>query len=250
MKTIVVTNQKGGVGKSAISVHLAWYLAEQGHRVLLVDTDGQANSTETMLHGSEQVLDAFDLFGTEQLPEVRGEPGQVKLAAGALKLNDLERGDPSIVVRALDYHLNAMGDAFDYCVVDTPPALGLRMAAALYAATFVLSPIELETYSLSGLSDLLRSIQGMKQNNQRPLRFLGMLPNRFTPQSVAQRQALEGLLQNFGDIIIRARIGNRTAIAEALRAGVPVWAIKKQSARDAAAEMREAFEQIVERMGK
>lgn len=247
MKTIVVWNNKGGVGKTAVSVHLAQYLEEQGKRVLVIDLDGGQGNTSSTLEAFDCGITASQLFDGS-VPKVTQVQG-ITLIVGDKKIQDLEQGSKHKVLPALSKVLPIIGKEFDYCVIDTPPGGGLRVTAALLAAQFVLSPIELDNYSIDGITSVLQTIFGIKQQFNPELVFLGMLPNRLNAHSVAQKAALDELLTKYAQFMVPAKIGNRSSIPEALRAGVPVWRLKKSSAKDAGLEMLEAFRIISERIG-
>lgn len=247
MKTIVVWNNKGGVGKTAIAIHLAQYLEEQGKRVLVIDLDGGQGNTSSTLKAFDCGVQASQLFD-EVVPEIIQEQG-ITLIAGDKKIQDLEQASKQQVLPALRKALPIIGKEFDYCVIDTPPGGGLRVSAALLAAQFVLSPIELDNYSIDGITGVLQTIFGIKKQFNPDLAFLGMLPNRFNAHSIAQKAALEELLTKYAQFMVPAKIGNRSSIPEALRAGLPVWRLKKSSAKDAGLEMLEAFRIVSERIG-
>jgi chromosome partitioning protein len=88
-------------------------------------------------------------------------------------------------------------------VIDTPPGLGLRVQAALIGAQFVLSPVELDDFGISGITDLLKVVFGIKQKINPDLAFVGMLPNRLNSASVAQKTALEELLAKYANYMVR-----------------------------------------------
>ena len=245
MKTLVISNQKGGVGKTAISVHQAHYLEEQGKTVLLIDLDPQGNASKTLGAYKSGVLATALFDGSVTSIDRKGGITIVEADSGLI---NIERAEAKHILPAFKKTLAAVGKNFDYCVIDTPPQFGLRLSSALYAADYVLSPIELDEYAIDGIVKMLQTIFGMKQKYNPNLAFLGILPNRLNAHSVAQKVALEGLLEQYAQYMIPARIGNRSSIPEALRAGVPVWRLKKSSAKDAGAEMLEAFKIIQERM--
>lgn len=107
------------------------------------------------------------------------------------------------------------------------------MTAALIVANYVLSPIELEEYSIDGIEKMLKTVFGVKNKWNPDLNFLGMLPNRFNPRSEAQRETLKQLLSKYAHLLIAAKIGIRSSIPEALSEGKPVWHLKKTAAREA-----------------
>lgn len=245
MKTIVVSNQKGGVGKTAISVHQAQYLDELGKKVLFVDLDPQANASKT-LGAYKSGIAASALFDGS-VSSIAGKDGLTLVEADNALLN-LERAEARLIIPAFKKTLTTIGKNFDYCVIDTPPQVGMRLSCALIAADYVLCPIELDEYAIDGIVKMLQTIFGIKQKYNPALVFLGILPNRLNAHSVAQKAALDDLLQQYAQYMIAAKIGNRSSIPEALRAGIPVWKLKKTAAKEAGAEMLDAFRKIQKRM--
>lgn len=249
MKIIVVTNQKGGVGKSVFSTHIAMGLAEEPgmNRGLFIEFDAQGNSSKTIKKsGAKVIAQASQLFSDEPL-NIDPVDGLNLIEADA-KLADIERA-PLDVMGYLKDQMNTLAPYFDYCVIDTPPTLGLRMTAALIVADYVLAPIELEEYSIDGITKMLQTVFGVKQKWNPDLEFLGMLPNRFNSRSEEQKRTLVSLLENYSHLLIPAKIGIRASIPEALAEGLPVWKLKKTAAREAAKEFQEAFNVIFTKMG-
>jgi len=244
MKTLVVANQKGGVGKSTLSSHLAFYTADRGQRVLALDLDAQGNLSDT-LAGWPSSHSAAALFRREQLAFPANSPCLV--LRGDASLADVDRRE-SAAAGVFVEHLRAANACFDLCVIDTAPAAGLRQIAALAAADFVVSPIELETYSIHGITAMLQTVFGVRQRYNPTLRFLGMLPNRFNSHAPLQKAALTELLRLHPNLVLPFALGLRSAFAESSTLRVPVWRINKTAARDAAREMRSALEGIFKRM--
>lgn len=245
MKIISISNQKGGVGKSVISTHLAMALREKNKRVLFVDLDPQANSTKTMTKIGATPLANASLFFDEAVDVT--PKGELALISADSRMADIERADPK-VMRYFSSNLQSLSEFFDFCVIDSPPSLGLRMSASLIAADYVLSPLALEEYSIDGVTRMLQTIFGVRDKWNTKLQFLGMLPNLFNPRSQAQKERLEQLINKYPHLLIPKAIGIRTSIPEALYEGVPVWDVKKTAARTAAKEMLAAFDIIFEKM--
>lgn len=245
MKTVVIANQKGGVGKTAVACHLAFHLRDMDKRVLFIDLDNQGNASST-LKAAASGVPASELFTKDTPPELDVRPG-ITLVEADMPLADLERANPQ-VIETFRNNLRALADHFDFAVIDTPPTLGLRMTAALIAANFVLCPIELESYSIQGITRMLQTIFGVRERFNPGLTFLGMLPNRFNSHSASQKTNLDELLASYAHLMITARIGNRSSISDALGAGVPVWEIPKTAARDAGKEIKAVMETVVRKM--
>jgi chromosome partitioning protein len=138
---------------------------------------------------------------------------------------------------------------FDLCLIDTAPSLGLRLVAAVAAANYVISPIELQTYSIDGIAAMLKTIYGIRQKLNPGLQFLGMLPSRVNAHSQAQKANLVALLKSYPHLVVRRAITLRTSTGEAASEKKPVWALRKSSAREAGQEMKGVLAHIIEKMG-
>jgi len=238
MKTLVVNNQKGGVGKTMLAVHAAWFLAEAGARVLFVDLDPQANASSTL--SDARIGESCRLFLGPALA-IEGGPG-VSLLAGDRGLDAVDAQLTQSVTAFRDAFARLNGN-FDYAVIDTPPTWSGRNYAALMVASSLLAPIDLETYALQGVKQLLAQKAAVERNARqgRPIDFLGLLPSRFQSQSPRQRSSLAALLQQQGLRIMfpdHGVITQRQGYAEALDVKAPVWTIRKTAAQEAGREIR------------
>lgn len=247
MKILSVANQKGGVGKTAVASHLAFFLRDQGHKVLFVDLDPQANASSTLKASASDVT-ASQLFDKSVKIDLQPKDG-ISLIAADVALADLERADPQVIATFRE-NLHRLANNFDFAIIDTAPTMGLRMTAALIASNFVLCPIELESYSIDGITRMLQTVFGVQQKWNPGLTFLGMLPNRFNSNSAKQKENLQNLLSSYAHLMITAKIGNRSSISDALADGIPVWEIPKTAAREAAKEMRAAFGIVTNKMAE
>lgn len=247
MKIIVSTNQKGGVGKTTVVAHLAYYIRDRRPeaRTLFIDLDPQANSSKTLGEYATGVMTSA-LFSEEwTAPEPSDNP--IDLIQADPAMADLERQDTKIIGRFATA-LQELASRYDYCLIDTPPTLGLRMTAALVVADFVVAPIELEEYSIDGIVQMLKTIYGVKQKANPKLDFIGMLPNRFNSRSTEQKQTFSSLSGEYSHLLVPTPIGFRTAIPKALNQSIPVWALNTTAGRDAAKEVGRAMEHIMNRV--
>lgn len=247
MASVVFGNQKGGVGKTTLAVLYAYWLAEkQAQRVCVLDLDSQCNSSKALAaHACAVDTPALFRSGAIAWPAI-GPP--LTLCPGSKQLIDLEQGKAQVLFPAFRQHLMTLNTRYDTVIVDTPPSPGLRLGAALYAADAVVCPIELEEFSLVGVTDMLKTIFGMRDQHNPGLRLLGIVANRFNGFSVRQKDALEKLLTHYAEFVIPRKISTRAAIPEALAAGIPVWRLSKSSAREASAEVLAVFELLRARM--
>ena len=262
MKTLVCANQKGGVGKTTILVHMAFFFAEQGERTAVIDVDHQMNASFTLSEYSVGVSSSKAF--TE--PKASGEKIStaikkrqencstsntdiflIEADAALLSLDDVKADrlakNLAIILKALEE------SGIDIVLIDTPPALVSRFAAALMVADNVISPIELEVYSLQGIAKMLTTIRNIRDNSNRKLGFLGMLPSRVVNSNPRHREHLKELETTYPDLLIPLAISQRGSIADAVSLKVPVWSIKKTAARAAAKEMKALGDYILAKLG-
>lgn len=253
MKTLVVANQKGGVGKTATVVHLAFDFHENKNlRVAFIDLDTQANGSYT-LRDFDSGCTASELFdkGPENIKTKFASlpDGPVlSLISSDPSLANMEKRSINEASKAFRENVNALLKYFDVVLVDTAPSLGVGMAAALYAADYVLSPIEMEAYSIQGIKKMLTTVANIRKANPK-LQFLGMMPSKVDARNPRHKRHLEELQSAYPQLMIPARIGLRSSIADALANCVPVWKIKKTAARKAAQEVREVSNFVYENIG-
>jgi chromosome partitioning protein len=246
MKTLVLANQKGGVGKSAVATLLAHYFRKQGLRVLAIDLDHQGNFSEP-LRKSQRVtltdIPASDLLAHNGpvLPA-----GDFLLVPADLGLLALERKPEQHNPFARNFRafLAAMDQRFDVCIVDTNPNPDIRVVAALVSADFVLSPIQLNQEAMSGVSSLLNhpkvGIRKIKAVLNQKMHLIGLLPMMVEATPFQKSNFLQ-LVQQYHPLLIRigprpgdfASMPRRSAVAEAQADGLVLWEMKKTAAREA-----------------
>lgn len=243
MKTLVVMNEKGGVGKTNVAAHAAWYFSER-FRTLVIDLDQQANLSAT-LGAHLATTHAIDLFAGE----AKVEPvGPLTVARSTRDLMRAETGDQAVIETFRD-NLASMADDYDVCVIDTPPSLAFRTLGALLASDAVLAPIGISDYSLAGVAELLKAIKGVAAHYQRDEpRFLGLLPSIYDRKSRRERELFESMAEQIGKLLFPGIIAKRDVYAKAASDGEPVWSMKGAAARDASNEIRGIFETVATAM--
>ncbi len=261
MKTLVLANQKGGVGKSAVAVQLAYYLHVQaGYRVLFIDFDHQRNSTKAIAKGGLATVSsvtASDIL-SQQTILTEDTDDFVLLPADNEALMKMERqaDKHNAFASSLHHFVNSHDDRFDICIIDTNPNPDIRQLASLVVADFVLSPIQLNQEAIDGIGDLLNhptiGIRKIKATINPNIELLGILPNLVEPTPF-QRENFRDLSEHFGKLLIKmdkgyALIKKTTSIPEAQSAGIPVWDIKKTSARNAWRQIEPVFKTITKMM--
>ena len=244
LRRLVIANQKGGVGKTALAVHLSWMFQDQGSDVCFMDLDVQGNGSHT-LSGWTSGLTSSAMFdgGLESVSAVP----RPALIESDPKLADLDGRQLEDLAPGLDRSLQMLdGLGFDLCVIDTAPSLGVGLACALLAADYVICPLCLEYYSLQGLERMVATIRNVKTINPR-LQFLGLVPSLVDRRDPRQRQHLDELVAAYPDLV-SPPIGRRSSVAEGLALGLPVWRIDKRAAKEAAKEFRAVGAWVAARM--
>lgn len=254
MKILAVANQKGGVGKSTLTVHLAYAAMEAGLRVLLVDMDKQGSTslTFTATEGAAPGLVASKLYDAEpngDQPQTINDRLAIIRADNALLSIDKAENQ---VIRRPGQSLRRFAADFDLCLIDTPPLLGVRLMASLAASDYVVTPVSVGLYELAGVADLMQTIHVVRTQGFNPrLKHVGILPMKTNNRSIEEREGLAALRQRYGAAILPEVLPERAPVRKAIAKRVPVWVGTKGAGHlKAAQEWRAACESVLGRIAK
>jgi chromosome partitioning protein len=228
-RIVTIANQKGGVGKTTTTMNLGASLARAGRKVLLVDSDPQANLTsylgvtpgsgqwETLRTLDELYLAKRPIDGTmkDLFIASTGISG-LKLLASDRNLSGVElylmsRSDKEGI---LGRFLRSIASDFDDILIDTPPSVGLLTLNALCASDSVLIPVQPEFFSLEGIVKIRETIENVRSRWNSELSILGILPTQVSHRRSLTAEVLDALRNELGDLLFDSMIHDNSAVTE------------------------------------
>jgi len=231
MRTVAVVNQKGGCGKTTVSINLASALAGLDKKVLLVDMDPQSHCAVGLAVPEEQIEQSiYDVLISKsrnepmRLTEILWQIGErLELAPASIDLSAFEQQMAGIAERerCLQNVLDAVQDEYDFAVIDCPPAVSLLTFNALRAATDVLVPVETGYFALHGLSKQLETLSILCKRCQQEV-SVRVLASMYDIRTKMAREILAELRSHFADCMFKTVVNFNTKIKEAASFGQPI----------------------------
>tara|TARA_R110002124_G_scaffold128157_11_gene288654 strand:+ start:7601 stop:8521 length:921 start_codon:yes stop_codon:yes gene_type:complete len=255
-KVIAIANQKGGVGKTSSAFNFAHYLNELGYKVLVCDLDGQGNMTE--LFFEQDVLKNFvhtsavELFEDEMTEfDFLKHPSGVDLVATTRNCHELTNVDTKSIESVSTFYKNLTLAAaqYDFVVIDTPPAPGVRTTAACASANYIFAPVLVDTFAMPALEGVVNSVYNIGQLIEEDLKIHGILINQLQEGSAETREDLEMLISAIGDALIPTPVRLSKPFRRAQRSGIPVWHLRHSgSEQKTSRETRKAYGEMASRI--
>lgn len=247
-RTIAIANQKGGVGKTTTAINLSASLAAKGKKVLVIDADPQGNTTSGFgIEKNDLENTIYELFLSEcsikecilseVMPGVSVIPSNVNLAATEIELIGVEKKE-FILKKEIDW----VKDQYDFIMIDCPPSLNLLTINSMTTADSVLVPIQCEYYALEGLSQLIHTVNLVKERLNPDLEMEGVVFTMYDSRTNLSNQVVENVKSHLKQNVYNTMIPRNIRLAEAPSYGMPIGMYDAKSAG------AEAYMQLAEEL--
>ena len=235
-KVIAIANQKGGVGKTTTSINLSASLAVKGKKVLVIDTDPQGNTTSGFGVDKNELENTIyelmlgecsiqDCILKDVIKNVSIIPSNVNLAAAEIELIGVDKKE-FILKGEVDW----VKDKYDFIIIDCPPSLNTLTINALTTADSVLVPIQCEYYALEGLSQLIHTVNLVKERLNPELDMEGVVFTMYDSRTNLSMQVVENVKEHLNQNIYKTMIPRNIRLAEAPSYGMPIHMYDPKSA--------------------
>jgi len=235
-RIIAIANQKGGVGKTTTAINLSACLAERGKKILAIDMDPQGNMSSGL--GVDKKALEFTIYDViigekstdevilkEQIENLDVLPANIDLSAAEIELIGID--DKEYLIRNEVYKIR---DNYDYIIIDCPPALGMLTINAMTTADAIIVPIQCEYYALEGLTQLIHTIDLVKNRLNEELEIEGIVFTMYDARTNLSLQVVENVKDNLNQDIYKTVIPRNIKLAEAPSYGLPINLYDSKSA--------------------
>ncbi|MFN3555471.1 MAG: ParA family protein [Bacteroidales bacterium] len=229
-KVIAISNHKGGVGKTTSAINIGAGLARKGKKVLLIDTDPQANLSQSLGINEHNPNLYSALKGLTPLDPLRIQKNLFLVPAigelGGAELELSAEAGREFILREL---IEPVKPNFDYILIDCPPSLGLLTINAFTASDEIFIPMQAQYLALQGIGKLLGLVEKIQKRLNPNLKISGIFITQFDRRKVLNRYVMDTLESHFSDKVFKTRIRNNVALAEAPNAGCDIFTYQETS---------------------
>ena len=227
-RVIAISNQKGGVGKTTTSINLSACLAEKGKKVLVIDIDPQGNTTSGLGLDKDSLkatvydlminyAPIWDCISPSVVDNVSVIPSDRDLAGAEIELVGIKERE-----YILKKEVDKVKDDYDFVIIDCPPSLSMLTINAMTTADTVLVPIQCEYYALEGLSQLIHTVELVKERLNPVLEIEGVVFTMYDARTNLSLQVVENVKENLQQNIYKTIIPRNIRLAEAPSYGMPI----------------------------
>lgn len=235
MKTVAFCNQKGGVGKTTSSVNIAAYFGKMGHKTLLVDMDPQGNAgsgvginkyrvEKSIYHALIGETELSNIIRKTEFENLFVAPSNRDLIGAEIELMQAYARENKLVNA-----LNSVQNNFEFCFIDCPPSLNLLTVNALTAASDVIIPVQTEYYALEGISELMHTIELVRQALNKDLNICGIFLTMFDSRNNLANQVVEEVVSYFKEKTFKTIIPRNVKLSESPSHGEPILVYDSKS---------------------
>jgi chromosome partitioning protein len=251
MSVISIANHKGGVGKTTTTVNLAAGLARQGHRVLMVDLDPQANATFS-LGLKKQEKSIFNVLAfDEPIRKIIQNNGFLDIAPSSIHLAGFEKNNDVGKEFILSEAMEDIRSDYDFILIDCPPSLGALTISALTASDFAIIALQPEFLAIQGMADFVKILRTVKTRMNKDLELLGIVVTQYDNRKVLHKEILEHTRQSYGEMVFDSQIRGNITLAEAQSMGQDIFEydVNSNGAKDYARLTKEVVKRTIELVG-
>ena len=235
-RIIVIANQKGGVGKTTTAINLSAAIAAKGKKVLVIDSDPQGNTTSGFGIDKNELENTIyelllgecsvhDCILKDVMPNISVLPANVNLAAAEIEMIGLEKKE-----YVLKNEIDWVKDDYDFIMIDCPPSLSMLTVNAMTTANSVLVPIQCEYYALEGLSQLIHTVNLVKERLNPELDMEGVVFTMYDSRTNLSAQVVDNVKSHLKQNVYKTVIPRNIRLAEAPSYGMPISMYDPKSA--------------------
>ncbi len=272
MKIISVYNNKGGVGKTTISINLAACLDARRYSVLVVDMDEQANTSkvfttymdketlaerntlEDAIMGNADVNDCIYQVPVKKKRQIGNKKeivtSRISVLPNSRHLKDVLRNYAydSDDIKILHQMLNKVNKEYDMAIIDCTPQMNAETELALYASDYVIVPVWADIFSLDGWEGVYNNVKEMQEKGNESLKIIGVVMNSFNGNTSQENELAMKFMEVFGDLLFETVIRNSTIVRQANTVGIPLVYYKPKE--NVAMDFIEFTDEVLERIRK